>query len=109
VRSSAPIRPNFVAPQVGQTQGASCTIVSSGRWSGRGVRTDGLFDGRVEEASPSETSVRACRSASLSSMSPSNSSSCSISRSSFSDERPKRARRKIDSCIRSFSISSVLA
>ena len=31
MRSSAPIRPNFVAPQVGQTQGASCMIVSSGR------------------------------------------------------------------------------
>jgi hypothetical protein len=31
VRSSAPIRPNLVGPQVGQTQGASCTIVSSGR------------------------------------------------------------------------------
>ena len=30
-------------------------------------------------------------------------------KSSFSDDRPKRARRKIDSCIRSFSISSVLA
>ena len=28
---------------------------------------------------------------------------------SFSDDRPKRARRKIDSCIRSFSISNVLA
>jgi hypothetical protein len=78
-----------------------------------------LADGRLlrrqgEEASPSEASVRACRSASLSSMSPSNSSSCSISRSSFSDDRPKRARRKIDSCkidscIRSFSISNVLA
>jgi len=73
------------------------------------VRTDGFFDGWGEEASPSEASGRACRSASLSSMSPSNSSSCSISRSSFSDDRPKRARRKIDSCIRSFSISNVLA
>jgi hypothetical protein len=75
---------------------------------GRGVRTDGFFDGRAEEASPSEASVRACRSASLSSMSPSNSSSCSISRSSFSDERPKRTRRKTASCMRSFSISNVL-
>ena len=31
MRSSAPIRPNFVAPQIGQTQGASCMTVSSGR------------------------------------------------------------------------------
>jgi len=68
-----------------------------------------FFDGRVEEASPSEASVRACRSASLSSMSRATARSCSISRSSFSDDRPKRARRKIDSCIRSFSISNVLA
>ncbi len=30
-RSWAPIRPNFVPPQVGQTQGASCTVVSIGR------------------------------------------------------------------------------
>ena len=31
MRSSAPIRPNFVSPQAGQTQGASCVTVSSGR------------------------------------------------------------------------------
>ena len=34
--------------------------VSSGRWSGRGVRTDGFFDGRAEEAWPSEALFRAC-------------------------------------------------
>ena len=44
-----------------------------------------------------------------SSSSPISSSSCSMSRSSFSDDRPNRARRSTASCIFSFSICSVLA
>src|SRR5258708_38690847 len=65
VRSSAPIRPNFVAPQVGQTQGASCTRFSSGRWSGRREQAYGLFEGLVEEASQFVNCARAFRSDSV--------------------------------------------
>ena len=44
-----------------------------------------------------------------SSSSPMSNSSCSIAWSSFSEERPKRARRNTASCIFSFSMCSVLA
>ncbi len=96
MRSSTPIRPNLVSPHLGETHGASCKTISSGRWSSKGARTDGFFvDGGVDAAVSLEAGERVCRAASLSSMSPSRSAVCSISRSSFSDDRPKRARRRI--------------
>src|SRR5208337_5625513 len=41
-RSSAPIRPNLSPPQAGHTHGASWTIVSAGKWSGKGAWFEGL-------------------------------------------------------------------
>ena len=69
-RSSAPIRPNLSPPQVGHTHGASWTIVSAGKWSGKGARVEGLrffFDEApvsvVSAASDSATPARASVSA----------------------------------------------
>ena len=63
----------------------------------------------ADDAAGFAASVRPLLSAWPSSRLPIISSNCSMSRSSFSDERPKRARRSNASCIFSFSMCRVLA
>src|SRR3546814_11831630 len=87
-------------PHDGQLQAAACTTSSRGRWSGKGRRT-----GLSRASSEGRLGTRCSDWPTLSSRSPSIGSSCSICRSSFSEECPKVIRRSLASCALSFSIS----
>lgn len=108
-RSSSPICEKMVPPHCGQAQGASWRITSRGRCSGSGWRPFAGAAGGDGRGDRIAAAVRAWLSASPSSRSPISSSSCSMSRSGFSEERPKRARRSTASCAFSFSMVRVLA
>jgi hypothetical protein len=108
-RASVPMTPNRVPPHSGQRSGGAWVTVSRGRCSGSGRRALDARSAGDGAGSAPNAAARAAAWAWFSSSSPMVSSSCSMARSIFSEERPNRARFRAASCAFSFSMCSVLA
>jgi hypothetical protein len=80
-------------PQLGQVHGAGCRKSSLGRCSGSGRRAGFCASAAVWTAAATAGDAVASRSAWSVSSASSAISSCSMSRASFSEERPNSARR----------------